>query len=67
MQNYGAGGEPKLKYGHLLQNRYESINCEEDVYFMELIEYIHLNLLEAKSVMDMSEPDWHCCCGRGER
>ncbi len=25
------------RYGHLFQNRYKSIVCEEDVYFKELI------------------------------
>jgi len=36
------------RYGHLFQNRYKSIVCEEDVYFMELVRYIHLNPLRAK-------------------
>src|SRR5512139_4080901 len=29
--------------GHLFQNRYRSIICEEDPYFTELVRYIHLN------------------------
>jgi REP element-mobilizing transposase RayT len=29
------------RYGHLFQNRYKSIVCEEDVYFKELVRYIH--------------------------
>ncbi len=33
--------------GHLFQNRYKSIVCEEDPYFKELVRYIHLNLLRA--------------------
>jgi len=28
--------------GHLFQNRYESIVCEQDPYLLELIRYIHL-------------------------
>ena len=28
--------------GHLFQNRYQSIVCEEDAYFQELTRYIHL-------------------------
>jgi hypothetical protein len=35
-----------LKYrraGHLFQNRYKSIICQEDPYFLELIRYIALN------------------------
>lgn len=33
--------------GHLFQNRYKSILCEEDPYFKELVRYIHLNPLRA--------------------
>jgi hypothetical protein len=29
--------------GHLFQNRYKSIVCEEEFYLLELIRYIHLN------------------------
>ena len=28
------------RYGHLFQNRYKSIVCEEDPYFKELVRYI---------------------------
>jgi len=41
--------------GHLFQNRYKSIVCEEDPYLMELIRYIHLNPLRAKLVQDLNE------------
>ncbi len=30
------------RHGHLFQNRYKSIVCDEDVYFRELVRYIHL-------------------------
>jgi putative transposase len=33
--------------GHLFQNRYKSIICQEDAYFKELVRYIHLNPLRA--------------------
>ena len=36
--------------GHLFQNRYKSVVCEEDPYLLELIRYIHLNPLRAKLV-----------------
>jgi len=36
--------------GHLFQNRYKSIICEEDAYLLELIRYIHLNPLRAGMV-----------------
>jgi putative transposase len=29
--------------GHLFQNRFKSIVCEEDSYLLELVRYIHLN------------------------
>jgi putative transposase len=31
--------------GHLFQNRYKSILCEEAPYLLELVRYIHLNPL----------------------
>ena len=43
--------------GHLFQNRYKSIICEEDVYLLELIRYIHLNALRAKVVPDLEALD----------
>jgi putative transposase len=43
--------------GHLFQNRYKSIICEEDVYLLELIRYIHLNPLRAKMIPDMNALD----------
>lgn len=42
------------RHGHLFQNRYKSIVCEEDPYFKELVRYIHLNPLRAKAVADLS-------------
>ncbi len=41
------------RHGHLFQNRYKSILCQEDAYFLELIRYIHLNPLRAGLVRDM--------------
>ncbi|MCX5895670.1 MAG: transposase, partial [Proteobacteria bacterium] len=31
------------RYGHLFQNRYKSVLCEEDPYLLTLVQYIHLN------------------------
>lgn len=45
------------RYGHLLQNRYKSIVCDEDLYFQELVRYIHLNPLRAGLVRDLPELD----------
>lgn len=35
------------RHGHLFQNRYKSIVCQEERYFQELVRYIHLNPLRA--------------------
>ena len=49
--------------GHLFQNRYKSVICEEDPYLLELIRYIHLNPLRAKLVRDLKELDKYPWCG----
>jgi REP element-mobilizing transposase RayT len=41
------------RHGQLFQNRFKSIICQEDVYFKELVRYIHLNPLRAKIVSDI--------------
>jgi len=38
------------RHGHLFQNRYKSILCQEDRYLWELVRYIHLNPIRAKIV-----------------
>jgi REP element-mobilizing transposase RayT len=49
--------------GHLFQNRYKSIVCEEDAYFRELVRYIHLNPLRAKFVASLRALDRYPWCG----
>lgn len=51
------------RFGHLFQNRYKSIVCEEDAYFQELVRYIHLNPLRARCVRDLAELDRYPWCG----
>ena len=49
------------RHGHLFQNRYKSIVCEEDAYLMELVRYIHLNLIRAgvlKSMAELNKSPW---------
>lgn len=41
------------RHGHLFQNRYKSIVCEEEPYLLELVRYIHLNPLRANLVENM--------------
>jgi REP element-mobilizing transposase RayT len=43
--------------GHLFQNRYKSILCEEEPYFVKLVSYIHLNPLRAGLVNTLEELD----------
>jgi len=43
------------RHGHLFQNRYKSVLCEEEPYLLELVRYIHLNPLRAEGVKDMKE------------
>jgi REP element-mobilizing transposase RayT len=45
------------RYGHLFQNRYKSILCQEDAYLLELVRYIHLNPLRARLVANLSSLD----------
>ena len=43
------------RHGQLFQNRYKSIICQEDIYFKELVRYIHLNPLRAMLMDDQPE------------
>jgi REP element-mobilizing transposase RayT len=43
------------RHGHLFQNRYKSIVCQEDRYLKELVRYIHLNLLRGGLVKNLYE------------
>ena len=51
------------RYGHLFQNRYKSIICEDDPYLLELTRYIHLNPLRAGKVKDLTELRVYQWCG----
>jgi hypothetical protein len=41
------------RHGHLFQNRFKSILCQEDPYLLELVRYIHLNPLRAGIIEDL--------------
>jgi putative transposase len=43
--------------GHLFENRYKSILCDEETYLLALVRYIHLNPVRAKIVKTMKELD----------
>jgi putative transposase len=51
------------RWGHLFQNRYKSILCQEDSYLLELVRYIHLNPLRAKQVSDLKKLEHYPYCG----
>jgi poly-gamma-glutamate capsule biosynthesis protein CapA/YwtB (metallophosphatase superfamily) len=49
--------------GHLFQNRYKSIVCQEDAYLKELVRYIHLNPVRAGMVPGIKELNAYPWCG----
>lgn len=53
------------RHGHLFQNRYKSIVCEEETYFLALIRYIHLNPMRAGLVKSLAGLDRYKWCGHG--
>jgi len=53
------------RHGHLFQNRYKSILCQEEPYLMELVRYIHLNPLRAAIVKDLRSLNNFPYCGHG--
>ena len=53
------------RHGHLFQNRYKSIVCEEDAYFVELLRYIHLNPIRAGLVGTLSDLERYPWSGHG--
>jgi REP element-mobilizing transposase RayT len=49
--------------GHLFENRYKSVLCDEDNYLLALIRYIHLNPIRAEIVKTLEELDRYPWCG----
>jgi putative transposase len=43
------------RHGQLFQNRYKSIICQADKYFLELVRYIHVNPIGAGVVKDLCQ------------
>lgn len=54
------------RHGHLFQNRYKSILCQEDPYLLELVRYIHLNPLRSGVVSSLDELERYRHCGHGQ-
>jgi len=51
--------------GHLFQNRFKSILCEEEPYFLELVRYIHLNPVRSGLVGTMKDLERYEWSGHG--
>jgi REP-associated tyrosine transposase len=49
--------------GHLFQNRYHSVICEEDAYLLELVRYIHLNPVKVGLVAGLEQLDTYPLTG----
>ena len=45
------------RVGYVFQNRYRSILCDEENYFLALVRYIHLNPVKARMLNNVSELD----------
>jgi REP-associated tyrosine transposase len=43
------------RHGHLFQNRFKSVLCQEDAYLLELVRYIHLNPIRAGLVQNLED------------
>jgi REP element-mobilizing transposase RayT len=53
------------RHGQLFQNRYKSILCQEDIYFKELVRYIHVNPVRAGIIRDINGLDEYEWSGHG--
>ncbi|ABA88333.1 transposase of ISPca5, Y1_Tnp domain-containing [Syntrophotalea carbinolica DSM 2380] len=53
------------RHGHLFQNRYKSILCQEEPYLLELVRYLHLNPLRAGIVATLEALADFPYCGHG--
>ena len=51
------------RHGQLFQNRYKSIICQEDVYFLKLVRYVHLNPVRCGVLTTLEELDRYPYCG----
>lgn len=61
----GAFNRRHHRRGHLFQNRYKSIVCEEEPYFLELVRYLHLNPLRVGIVPDLAALERYRYSGHG--
>ena len=43
------------RHGHLFQNRFKSVLCQEEAYLLELVRYIHLNPIRAGLIQSLDD------------
>ena len=66
MTGYAVGFNLRhRRCGHLFQNRYKAILCDEDSYLTGLIAYIHLNPRRAGLVKNLADLSGYRWCGHG--
>ena len=53
------------RHGHLLQDRYKSVVCQEERYVKELVRFLHLNPLRTRIVPDLGRLTTYSYCGHG--
>lgn len=64
MTGYAVGYNNRQgRCGHLFQNRYKSIICCDEEYFLEAVPYIHLNPLRGGLVSDLRDLANYPWCG----
>ncbi|MFZ5863465.1 MAG: transposase [Nitrospirota bacterium] len=61
----GAFNRRYGRAGHLFQNRYRSLICEEDLYLLVLVRYVHLNPIRAGLVLSVKALADYPWCGHG--
>jgi putative transposase len=50
---------------HLFENRYKSVLCDEEIYLLDFVRYIHLTPIRAKLVSTLNELDRYPWSGHG--
>jgi REP element-mobilizing transposase RayT len=66
LTGYSVGFNRRHKrHGHVFHNRFKSILCQEEIYLLELVRYIHLNPLRAGLVTDYKALETYAYTGHG--
>jgi REP element-mobilizing transposase RayT len=66
LTGYSVGFNRRHKrHGHVFHNRFKSILCQEEIYLLELVRYIHLNPLRAGLVTNYEALETYAYTGHG--